>query len=71
MFHLRTLLFIPGYVTVTLYRILASPEGGSSLIVMIRECYLRSLMYSAYDTISYTSFDHQHLRVVLFVIQCF
>ena len=71
MFRLGTLLFIPGYVTVTLYRVLASPEGGSSLIVMIRECYLCSLMYSAYDHISYTSFGHQHVRVMLFVIQCF
>jgi len=38
MFRLGTLLFIPGYVTVTLYRLLASPESGGSLIVMIRKC---------------------------------
>jgi hypothetical protein len=38
MFRLGTLLFIPGYVTVTLYRVFASPQGGSGLILMIREC---------------------------------
>jgi hypothetical protein len=37
MFRLGTLLFIPGYVTVTLYRLLANPESGGSLIVMIRK----------------------------------
>lgn len=39
MFRLGTLLFIPGYVTVALYRVLAGPETGGSLIVMIRECH--------------------------------
>ncbi|KAI0251216.1 hypothetical protein BJV78DRAFT_1361764 [Lactifluus subvellereus] len=35
MFRLGTLLFIPGYVTVVLYRVLASPETGGGLILMI------------------------------------
>ena len=36
MFRLGTLLFIPGYLTVTLYRVFASAESGASLILMIR-----------------------------------
>jgi len=36
MFRLGTLLFMPGYLTVTLYRVLAGPETGGSLILMIR-----------------------------------
>jgi len=35
MFRLGTLLFIPGYVTVILYRVLAGPETGGGLILMI------------------------------------
>ncbi|KAI9510311.1 major facilitator MFS-1 [Russula earlei] len=35
MFRLGTLLFIPGYLTVALYRVLASPGSGGSLILMI------------------------------------
>ena len=37
MFRLGTFLFIPGYITVTLYRVLASPESGGSLLLMTRE----------------------------------
>ena len=36
MFRLGTLLFIPGYLTITLYRVFASAESGASLILMIR-----------------------------------
>ncbi|KAH9036204.1 hypothetical protein EDB85DRAFT_2143336 [Lactarius pseudohatsudake] len=36
MFRLGTLLFIPGYTTVTLYRVLAGPQSGASLLLMIR-----------------------------------
>jgi hypothetical protein len=39
MFRLGTLLFIPGYTTVTLYRVLAGPESGGSLLLMIRWCF--------------------------------
>jgi len=35
MFRLGTLLFIPGYVSVALYRLFAGPESGGSLIIMI------------------------------------
>jgi len=35
MFRLGTLLFIPGYTTVTLYRVLAGPESSGSLLLMI------------------------------------
>jgi hypothetical protein len=44
MFRLGTLLFIPGYVTVTLYRVLASPQTGGGLILMIGERYFHLLM---------------------------
>ncbi|KAH9050884.1 major facilitator superfamily MFS-1 [Lactarius deliciosus] len=40
MFRLGTLLFIPGYTTVTLYRVLADPQSGASLLLMIR-CAIR------------------------------
>jgi hypothetical protein len=36
MFRVGTLLFIPGYLTVTLYRVFASPESGGSLTLMMR-----------------------------------
>jgi MFS family permease len=35
MFRLGTLLFIPGYTTITLYRVFASPQSGASLLLMI------------------------------------
>lgn len=35
MFRLGTFLFIPGYLTITLYRVLASPDSGGSLLLMI------------------------------------
>jgi len=35
MYRLGTFLFVPGYLTVTLYRVLASPESGGSMIIMI------------------------------------
>lgn len=35
MFRLGTLLFIPGYITVTFYRVFAGPESGGSLLLMI------------------------------------
>jgi len=41
MFRLGTLLFIPGYTTVTLYRVLAGPSSGGSLLLMIRWCFSR------------------------------
>jgi hypothetical protein len=37
MFRLGTFLFIPGYLTVAMYRVLASPESGGTLLLMIRE----------------------------------
>jgi hypothetical protein len=70
MFRLGTLLFIPGYVTVILYRVLASPQGNGGLILMIRECHLRLLSCTAYQSVSYTSFDHQHVSGIRFVVQC-
>jgi hypothetical protein len=54
MFRLGSLLFIPGYLTVILYRVLASPQGSGGLILMIRECYLRLLRgYCSPDYILY------------------
>ncbi|KAI0302423.1 hypothetical protein B0F90DRAFT_1837230 [Multifurca ochricompacta] len=35
MFRLGTFLFIPGYLTVILYRVLASPQAGGGVILMI------------------------------------
>jgi len=35
MFRIGTLLFIPGYITVTFYRVFADPQGGASLLLMI------------------------------------
>ncbi|KAF8270431.1 hypothetical protein EI94DRAFT_1658702 [Lactarius quietus] len=35
MFRLGTLLFIPGYITVTFYRVLVGPQSGASLLLMI------------------------------------
>ena len=48
MFRLGTLLFIPGYLTVALYRVLASPESGGSLLLMIRECHSRLVLTKLY-----------------------
>ena len=39
MFRLGTLLFIPGYTTVAFYRVFANPQGGASLLLMIRWCF--------------------------------
>jgi hypothetical protein len=69
MFRLGTLLFIPGYVTVTLYRLLATPESGGSLIVMIRK-YHRSFaewLFFAHGAPSFTSLDDQHVSVTRFL----
>jgi hypothetical protein len=41
MFRLGTLLFIPGYTTVTLYRVLVGPDSGGTLLLMIRGCFSR------------------------------
>ncbi len=46
MFRLGTLLFIPGYVTVTFYRALAGPESGGTLLLMIRSCFPCSVRQS-------------------------
>jgi hypothetical protein len=68
MFRLGTLLFIPGYVTVTLYRVLASPQTGGGLILMIGERYFHLLMcIVAYETLPFTSSDDQHVSVVQFI----
>ena len=68
MFRLGTFLFIPGYLTVTLYRVLASPESGGSLLLMTRECHLRSLNGTAHETLSPKSIGNQHVRFLLRVI---
>ena len=52
MFRLGTFLFIPGYLTVTLYRVFASPESGGSLLLMIRKCHMRLLNCTAHETLS-------------------
>ena len=63
MFRLGTLLFIPGYTTVTLYRVLAGPESGSSLLLMIRRCFsryfCRSMLLMRPSPIQ--SLDNQHV----------
>ena len=41
MFRLGTLLFIPGYTTVALYRVLVGPDSGGTLLLMIRRCFSR------------------------------
>ena len=46
MFRLGTLLFIPGYTTVTFYRVLAGPDSGGSLLLMIRWCFSRYIYRS-------------------------
>ena len=72
MFRLGTLLFIPGYISVTLYRLLANPESGGSLIVMIRKCLAVSfaewLLFCSRGTpsLSFTSLDDQHVSVTRF-----
>ena len=55
MFRLGTLLFIPGYLTVTLYRVFASPESGGSLMLMIRQYHFRLLNCTAHKTLSHKS----------------
>lgn len=70
MFRLGTFLFIPGYLTVTLYRVLASPESGGSLLLMIRECYLHLLSRTAHETLSPKSLDDQHVSVFRFFSSC-
>ena len=67
MFRLGTFLFIPGYITITLYRVLASPESGGSLLLMIRECHLRLLNCTAHETLSPKSLDNQHVSVFRFL----
>ncbi|KAI0282767.1 hypothetical protein BGY98DRAFT_1088003 [Russula aff. rugulosa BPL654] len=37
MFRLGTFLFIPGYITITLYRVFASADSGGTLLLMIRD----------------------------------
>lgn len=64
MFRLGTLLFIPGYLSVTLYRVLASPGSGGSLILMIRECRFRLLNRTAHEALSHKSLDNQHVSTV-------
>jgi hypothetical protein len=68
MFRLGTLLFIPGYLTVTLYRVLASPESGGSLLLMIRECRSRLLNYTTHEMLSHKSLDNQHVSVFPFLL---
>jgi hypothetical protein len=48
MFRLGTFLFIPGYITITLYRVFASADSGGTLLLMIRECHLRWLNCTAH-----------------------
>jgi len=54
MFRLGTFLFIPGYVTVVLYRLLASPTSGGSLIVMIPLTISTAIRYCG-ATFTFTS----------------
>jgi MFS family permease len=54
MFRLGTLLFIPGYLTITLYRVLASPESGGSLILMIPLAISTAVRYCG-ATFTFTS----------------
>ena len=68
MFRLGTFLFIPGYITVTLYRVLASPESGGSLLLMIRKCHLRLLNSTAHEALSPKSIGDQHVSVSRFLL---
>ncbi|KAH9174869.1 major facilitator superfamily MFS-1 [Lactarius sanguifluus] len=54
MFRLGTLLFIPGYTTVTLYRVLASPQSGASLLLMIPLTISTAIRYCG-ATFTFTS----------------
>jgi hypothetical protein len=68
MFRLGTFLFIPGYLTVTLYRVFASPDSGASLLLMIRECHLRLLNCAAHDILSLKSLSNEHVSVFRFLL---
>lgn len=68
MFRLGTFLFIPGYLSITLYRVFASPGSGGSLLLMIREYHLRLLNCTAHETLSPKSFDNQHVSVFRFLL---
>jgi hypothetical protein len=67
MFRLGTFLFIPGYLTVAMYRVFAGPESGGSLLLMIRECHLRLLNCTAHETLFPKSLDNQHVSVFCFL----
>jgi len=54
MFRLGTLLFIPGYLTVTLYRVFASAESGASLTLMIPLAISTAVRYCG-ATFTFTS----------------
>ncbi|KAH9036200.1 major facilitator superfamily domain-containing protein, partial [Lactarius pseudohatsudake] len=54
MFRLGTLLFIPGYTTVTLYRVLAGPQSGASLLLMIPLTISTAIRYCG-ATFTFTS----------------
>jgi hypothetical protein len=68
MFRLGTLLFIPGYTTITLYRVFASPQSGASLLLMIRWCFSRYVRRSIQLTrpSPTQSLDNQHVSDVKF-----
>ena len=63
MFRLGTLLFIPGYTTVTLYRVLVGPDSGGTLLLMIRWCFSRYIRGSILLTSPFLkrSLDNQHV----------
>lgn len=63
MFRLGTLLFIPGYITVTFYRVLVGPDSGGTLLLMIRGFFSRYFRRSILLTRPFLtqSLDNQHV----------